>query len=64
MSADTVENTTFDGTMEVNTSTERFLTFSSNGLNIGVSTNYVIEIFVCEWEILLLIIQVQLVLLY
>ncbi len=44
MSADTVENTTFDGTMEVNTSTERFLTFSSNGLNIGVSTNYVIEI--------------------
>lgn len=44
MSADTVENTTFDETTEVGTSTERFLTFSSNGLNIGVSTNYVIEI--------------------
>ena len=44
MSAATVENTTFDGTLEDNTSTERFLTFSSNGLNIGVSTNYVIEI--------------------
>lgn len=44
MSADTVENTTFDRTTEAGTSTERFLTFSSNGLNIGVSTNYVIEI--------------------
>lgn len=44
MSADTVENTTFDEILEENASTERFLTFSSNGLNIGVSTNYVIEI--------------------
>lgn len=44
MSAATIENTTFDGTLEGAASTERFLTFSSNGLNIGVSTNYVIEI--------------------
>lgn len=44
MSAATIENTTFDATLEDNTSTERFLTFSSNGLTIGVSTNYVIEI--------------------
>ena len=46
MSADTLENTTFHEGMDGDTlvSTERFLTFSSNGLNIGVSTNYVIEI--------------------
>lgn len=46
MSADTLENTTVHGALdaEAPVSTERFLTFSSNGLNIGVSTNYVIEI--------------------
>ena len=46
MSADTVKNTTLNGTLEegMPVSTERFLTFSSNDLNIGVSTNYVIEI--------------------
>lgn len=46
MSADTLENTTVQGVLdaEAPVSTERFLTFSSNGLNIGVSTNYVIEI--------------------
>lgn len=45
MSADTV-NTAANEVMEDGTpiSTERFLTFSSDGLNIGVSTNYVIEI--------------------
>ena len=46
MSAATLENTTVLGALdaEAPVSTERFLTFSSNGLNIGVSTNYVIEI--------------------
>ena len=46
MSADTLENTTVQEGLEGDApvSTERFLTFSSNGLNIGVSTNYVIEI--------------------
>lgn len=46
MSADTLENTTIHEALdtEAPVSTERFLTFSSNGLNIGVSTNYVIEI--------------------
>lgn len=46
MSADTFENTTIHEALEAEApvSTERFLTFSSNGLNIGVSTNYVIEI--------------------
>lgn len=46
MSADTFENTTVQEVLdaEAPVSTERFLTFSSNGLNIGVSTNYVIEI--------------------
>ena len=44
MSAATVENTAENENPEVSVSTERFLTFSSNGLNIGVSTNYVIEI--------------------
>lgn len=46
MSADTLENTTVQEVLdaEAPVSTERFLTFSSNGLNIGVSTNYVIEI--------------------
>lgn len=46
MSADTVKNTTLNETLEETfpVSTERFLTFSSNDLNIGVSTNYVIEI--------------------
>ena len=41
MSADTLENTTVHEGMDGDTlvSTERFLTFSSNGLNIGVSTN-------------------------
>ena len=45
MSADTV-NTAVNEVVEaaVPVSTERFLTFSSDGLNIGVSTNYVIEI--------------------
>ena len=44
MSAATVENTAVNENPEVSVPTERFLTFSSNGLNIGVSTNYVIEI--------------------
>ena len=46
MSADTAVNTAANEVMEDGTpiSTERFLTFSSDGLNIGVSTNYVIEI--------------------
>ena len=46
MSADTAKNTTITETLEEVSpvSTERFLTFSSNDLNIGVSTNYVIEI--------------------
>lgn len=46
MSTDTMENKVSDQTMEngAPVSTERFLTFSSNGLTIGVSTNYVIEI--------------------
>lgn len=45
MSADTV-NTAVNEVVEAAApvSTERFLTFSSDGLNIGVSTNYVIEI--------------------
>ena len=45
MSADTV-NTAVNEVVEaaVPVSTERFLTVSSDGLNIGVSTNYVIEI--------------------
>ena len=45
MSADTV-NTAANEAVEAAApvSTERFLTFSSDGLNIGVSTNYVIEI--------------------
>ena len=45
MSADTV-NTAVNEVVEaaVPVSTERFLTFSSDGLNIVVSTNYVIEI--------------------
>ena len=46
MSAATAENTTapqiLDGSAHV--PTERFLTFTSDGLSIGVSTNYVIEI--------------------
>ena len=46
MSTDTLENTTIEQISEdeAHVSTERFLTFSSDGLNIGVSTNYVIEI--------------------
>lgn len=46
MSVDTSENMTIDQTTEDGTilSTERFLTFTSDGLTIGVSTNYVIEI--------------------
>lgn len=46
MSADTVKNTSLNEPLEggAPVSTERFLTFSSNDLNIGVSTNYVIEI--------------------
>lgn len=45
MSADTVQNKTNTALEdETPVSTERFLTFNSNGLNIGVSTNYVIEI--------------------
>ena len=45
MSADTV-NTAANEAVEVAApvSTQSFLTFSSDGLNIGVSTNYVIEI--------------------
>ena len=46
MSADTVKNTSLNEPLEgeAPVSTERFLTFSSNDLTIGVSTNYVIEI--------------------
>lgn len=46
MSVDTNENLTIDETTmdEANAATERFLTFTSDGLTIGVSTNYVIEI--------------------
>ncbi len=52
MSADTMENSavaqneTVDGVLafEGVVPTERFLTFSSDGLTIGVSTNYVTEI--------------------
>lgn len=46
MSADTVNNTEANqpANGKTHTSTERFLTFSCDGLNIGVSTNYVIEI--------------------
>ena len=46
MSTDTLENTTIEQISEdeAPVSTERFLTFSSDGLSIGVSTNYVIEI--------------------
>lgn len=46
MSADTVENKVNNHNIKngAHASTERFLTFSSNGLTIGVSTNYVIEI--------------------
>ncbi len=45
MSADTQMNTgaSISGTATP-VSTERFLTFTCDGLNIGVSTNYVIEI--------------------
>ena len=43
------ENTAIDSIAEdsvtdIPTSTERFLTFMSDGLTIGVSTNYVTEI--------------------
>ncbi len=45
MSAATAENTTAPQTLDgSHIPTERFLTFTSDGLNIGVSTNYVIEI--------------------
>ncbi|WP_122643888.1 chemotaxis protein CheW [Luxibacter massiliensis] len=46
MSVDTSENTTVEQTAENEgaLSTERCLTFTSDGLTIGVSTNYVIEI--------------------
>ena len=45
MSADTAVNTANEVIEDgAPVSTERFLTFSSDGLNIGVSTNYVIEI--------------------
>lgn len=46
MSTDTQHNTNVTQTSETaaSVSTERFLTFSCDGLNIGVSTNYVIEI--------------------
>ena len=47
MSANTLENATFEEQIAdeaAPVSTERFLTFSSDGLTIGVSTNYVIEI--------------------
>lgn len=46
MSLDTIENTMLDenGENTHSVSTERFLTFSSDGLSIGVSTDYVIEI--------------------
>lgn len=38
------ENTAIDTVTEVPVSTERFLTFISDGLTIGVSTDYVTEI--------------------
>ena len=45
MSADTAVNTANEIIEDgAPVSTERFLIFSSDGLNIGVSTNYVIEI--------------------
>lgn len=45
MSADTAVNTANEMIEDgASVSTERFLTFSSDGLTIGVSTNYVIEI--------------------
>lgn len=46
MSLDTSENTMLEETTEQENivSTERFLTFSSDGLTIGVSTDYVTEI--------------------
>lgn len=52
MSADIMENTTAEQAAEAGAlismegiiATERFLTFSSDGLTIGVSTNYVTEI--------------------
>ena len=45
MSADTHKNTEVGiSENEAPVSTERFLTFTCDGLNIGVSTNYVIEI--------------------
>lgn len=46
MSLDRSENTMLEETMEQASpaSTERFLTFSSDGLTIGVSTDYVTEI--------------------
>lgn len=46
MSLDTSENTVTseNAEQEQSNSTERFLTFSSDGLSIGVSTDYVIEI--------------------
>ncbi len=46
MSADTMENITANEIVEEGNAvpTERFLTFTSDGLSIGISTNYVIEI--------------------
>lgn len=46
MSAATAENTNTPQALDGNAHvpTERFLTFTSDGLSIGVSTNYVIEI--------------------
>lgn len=46
MSIDTSENTTLEQEelTENSVSTERFLTFTSDGLTIGASTDYVIEI--------------------
>lgn len=48
MSTDTMENTTMDDIDDMQDSyqetTERFLTFRSDGLTFGVSTNYIIEI--------------------
>lgn len=37
-------NTEIDSTVDFPVSTERFLTFMSDGLTIGISTDYVIEI--------------------
>lgn len=37
-------NTEIDSTVDFPTSTERFLTFMSDGLTIGISTDYVTEI--------------------